>query len=97
MLKIFTKYWRGSAGKESACNVGDLGFTPELGRFSGEGEGYPLQDSGLENSIDCMVHGVTESDMSEWLSIHFKDYKQKLLSKQDDLAKWLDIKLAYNT
>ena len=37
-----------SAGKESACNMGDLGSIPELGRFPGEGKDYPLQDSGLE-------------------------------------------------
>jgi len=41
----------GSVGKESACNVGDLGSIPGLGRAPGEGKGYPLQDSGLENSI----------------------------------------------
>ena len=41
-----------SAGKESACNVGDLGSIPGLGRSPGEGNGYPLQYSGLENSID---------------------------------------------
>ena len=40
----------GSAGKESACNVGDLGSVPGLGRSPGEGKGYPLQYSGLENS-----------------------------------------------
>ena len=44
-----------SAGKESACNVLDLGSTPGLGRSPGEGKGYPLQYSGLENSVDCMV------------------------------------------
>ena len=55
----------GSAGKESVCNVGDLGFIPGLGRASGEGNGYLLQYSGLENSMDCIVHGVTESDMTE--------------------------------
>ena len=42
----------GSAGKESACNAGDLGSIPGLGRFLGEGKGYPLQYSGLENSMD---------------------------------------------
>ena len=42
----------GSAGKESACNVGDLGSIPGLGRSPGEGKGYPLQYSGLENSMD---------------------------------------------
>ena len=51
----------GSAGKESACNAGDLGSIPGLGRSFGEGKGYPLQYSGLENSIDCVVHGVTKS------------------------------------
>ena len=55
--------------KESACNVGDLGLIPRLGRSAGEGNSYPLQYSGLENSIDCIVHGVTESDMTEWLSL----------------------------
>ena len=82
----------GPAGKESSCNVGDLGAMPGLGRSPGEGKGYPfqysglenprteepgfdswvgkipwrrerlpLQDSGLENSVDCIVHGVTKS------------------------------------
>ena len=50
----------GSAGKES-CNVGDLGSIPGLGRSSGEGKGYPLQYSGLENSMDFIVHGVAKS------------------------------------
>ena len=51
----------GSAGKESAYNAGDLGSIPELGRTPGEGKGYPLQYSGLENSMDCIVHGVAKS------------------------------------
>ena len=50
----------GSDGKESACNAGDLGSIPGLGRSPGEGNSYPLQYSGLENSMDC-VHGVTKS------------------------------------
>ena len=50
-----------SGGKESACNAGDLGSVPGLGRSSGEGKGYPLQYSGLENSMDCIVHGVAKS------------------------------------
>ena len=50
-----------SVGKESTCNAGDPGSTPGLGRSPGEGKGYPLQYSGLENSIDCIVHGVTKS------------------------------------
>ena len=50
-----------SAGKESACSVGDLGAIPGLGRYPGEGKGYPLQYSGLENSMDCIVHGVAKN------------------------------------
>ena len=57
----------GSAGKESACNVGDLGSIPGLARSPGEGSGYPLEYSGLENSMDSLVHGVTESDTTERL------------------------------
>ena len=48
----------GSAGKESACNAGDLGSIPGLGRSPGEGKGYPLQHSGLENSTDCIVRAL---------------------------------------
>ena len=51
----------GSAGKESACNAGDLGLIPGLGRSPGGGTGYPLQHSGLENPTDWIVHGVTQS------------------------------------
>ena len=50
-----------SAGKESACNEGDLGSIPGLGRSPGEEKGYPLQYSGLENSMDYIVHGVAKS------------------------------------
>ena len=51
----------GSAGKESACSAGDLVSIPGLGRYPGEGNGYPLQYSGLKNSMDCIVHGVPKS------------------------------------
>ena len=51
----------GSVGKESACNAGDLGSIPGLGRSPGEGNSYPLQYSGLQNSVDCIVHGVAKS------------------------------------
>ena len=47
--------------KKSASNVGDLGSIPGLGRSPGEGNGYPLQYSGLENSMDCIVLGVANS------------------------------------
>ena len=61
----------GSAGKESACNVGDLGSTPGLGRSPGEGKGYPLQYSDLENSMDFIVHGVakTQTGLSNFHSL----------------------------
>ena len=69
-LEILRKYYSpapckgfpdGSAGEESACNAGDLGSIPELGRSPGEEKGYPLQHSGLEKSMDCVVHGVAKS------------------------------------
>ena len=57
-------------GKKSACNVGDLGSIPGLGRSPEEGKGYPLQYSGLENSMDCIVHGGHKaSDMTEQLPL----------------------------
>ena len=53
--------------KKSTCNAEDLGSIPGLGRSPGEGKGYPLQYSDLENSMDCIVHGVAESDVTEQL------------------------------
>ena len=50
-----------SASKESTCSAGDLGLISGLGRSPGEGKGYPLQYSGLKNSMDCIVNGVTKS------------------------------------
>ena len=50
-----------SVGKESACSVGDLGLMSGLGRSPIEGKGYPLQYSGLENSMECLVHGIRKS------------------------------------
>ena len=61
----------GSDGKESVCNAEDLGSVPGLGRSPGEGKGYPLQYSGLENSTDCIVHGVTKSQ-TLLSSFHFQ-------------------------
>ena len=51
----------GSAGKESSCSVGDQGSIPGFGRSLREGKGYPLHYSSLENSMDCIVHGVAKS------------------------------------
>jgi len=50
-----------SVGKESAHNTGDFGSIPGLGRSPEEEKGYPLQYSGLENSVDSIVHAVTKS------------------------------------
>ena len=47
--------------KNPTCSAGDLGLIPGLGRSPGEGKGHPLQYSGLENSMDCIVHGVAKS------------------------------------
>ena len=66
-----------SAGKESAFNAGDLGSIPRLGRCPGEGKGYPLQYSGLENAMDCIVHGVAKSWtwLVAWITGYFQsDY-----------------------
>ena len=57
---LFIQGSDGSVGKESACNAGDLGSIPGSGISTGEGIGYPLQYSGLENSMDCIVHGVAK-------------------------------------
>ena len=71
----------GSAGKEFACNAGDLGLIPGLGRslFLGEGKGYPLQYSGLENSMDCIVHGVAKS-RTRLSDFHFHFHKKPFFS-----------------
>ena len=58
---VFLSFPCGSAGKESACNSGDLGSIPGLGKSPGEGKDYPLQYYGLENFMNCMVHGVAKS------------------------------------
>ena len=67
---VFLGFPCGSAGKESAHNAGDLGSIPGLGRFPGEGKGSPLQHSGLENSMDGIVQGVTKSQ-TRMRDLHF--------------------------
>ena len=69
-LRIKVGFHGGSDGKESACNSGDTGLIPGLGRSPGEGNGYLLRYSCLENSMDrgtcqATVHGVTELDTTE--------------------------------
>ena len=70
---------RGSAGKESARNARDLGSIPGLGRSPGEGKDSPLQYSGLENSTDCIVHGVAKSRTRvSAFHLHFHPRSQNL-------------------
>ena len=74
----------GSGGRESACNAGDLGWILRWGRSPGEGKGYPLQHSCLENSMDrgswqATVHGVAELDTTEQLSLtHLPQKKDRI-------------------
>ena len=67
---VFLGFPCDSVGKESTCSVGDLGSIPGLGRSPGDGNGYPLQYSGLENSMDCIVHGVARS-RTQLTDFHF--------------------------
>ena len=62
----------GSADKEFTCNAEDLGSIPGLGRFPGEMKGYPLQYSGLEHSMDFIIHGVTKSNFH--FHLHFMSH-----------------------
>ena len=78
----FTPYWGfpgSSAGKESASCAGDPGSIPGLGRYPGEGKGYPLQYSGLENSKDCIVHG-SQRVGHERLSLSLSPYRASLVA-----------------
>ena len=64
-----------SVGAASACNAGDLGSIPGLGRYPGEGKGCPLQYSGLENSMDCIIHKVAKNQ-TRLSDFHFQDAVQ---------------------
>ena len=77
-----------SAGRESVCNAGDLGSIPGLGRSPGEGNGYPLQCSGLEDSMDYIVHGVTKS-WTRLTDFHFTEcyIKQLNMGEKDIFEK----------
>ena len=74
ILKTKTSLPGGSAGKESTYNARDLGSIPGLGRSPGEGNSYPLQYSGLENSMDCIVLGVAKS-WTQLSDFHFQKEK----------------------
>ena len=74
----------GSTSKDFTCNAGDLGSIPGLGRSPGEGKGYPLQCSGLENSMDCIVCGVKKSQ-TQLSDFHFQT-KKPVRSRQISFA-----------
>ena len=88
-LWIHCEIWKGfpcgSAGKESTCNAGDLSLIPGLGRSPGEGKDYPLQYSGLENSMDCIVHGVLKS-RTPLSDLHFTVKKQPTKKRSFSLS-----------
>ena len=67
-IYIYIKFPGGSDGKESACNARDPGLIPGSGRFLGEGNGYPLQYSALENPMDRGAWGLQfmESQSQDW-------------------------------
>ena len=67
---VFLGFPCDSVGKESTCNEGDLGSIPGLGRSPGDRKGFPFQCSGLENSMDCIVHGVAKSQ-TQLSDFHF--------------------------
>ena len=69
-----------SAGKESACNEGDLGSIPGLGRSPGEGKSYPLQYSSLENSMDYTGHGATKSQTHLFTKLDCEYFKVRTSS-----------------
>ena len=91
LVNLHTGFPCGSSGKESTCNVEDLGSISGLGRSPGEKNhyplqysDYPLQYSGIENSLDCIVHGVTKSriQLNDFHSLRFQS-----LSQEDPLVK----------
>ena len=83
----------GSAGKESTCSVGDMGLIPGLGRSSGEGNSYLLQYSGLENSMDYIVHGFANSQigLSSFHFIRAKSSERKKKNMQRCRNRWLSL------
>ena len=82
----------GAANKEPAWNAGDLGSIPGLGRSPGEGKSNTLQYSGLENSMDCIVHGITKS-WTQPSDFHFTyNIMRSLWYRQDVSLHWSSVK-----
>ena len=86
----------GSHGKETVCNAGDLGSVPGLGRSPGEGNGYPVQYSGLENSMDCRVHRVVKSQ-TQLSDFHFHQLNNVNKLYHLLIIRWLTLIYGYNT
>ena len=83
---VFLGFRCGSAGKESVRNEGDLCSIPGLRRSPGEGKCYPLQFSGLENSMDCIIHGLTKNQ-TQLSDFHFC-FHSSFLSVLSLVSKW---------
>ena len=86
---VFLGFPGSSAGKESTCKAGDLGSIPGLGRYPGEGNGYPLQYSGLEDSVDreawqATFHGVPKS-WTRLNNFHFHYFQRHLSPNSQNL------------
>ena len=79
---VFLGFPVGSAGKECACDAGDPGSFPGLGRSPGEGNCYPLQYSGLENLMDCIVHGVAKR-WTQPSDFHFHFFHVQIIFKAE--------------
>ena len=71
LFNVLSRFVISSVGKESICNAGDPSLIPGSGRSAGEGKGYPLQYSGLENSMDYVVHGFLQAKILEWVAFPF--------------------------
>ena len=86
----------GSAGKEAACKAGDLGSIPGMQRSPGERKGNPFQHSGLENPMDCRVHGVPKSWTQQnvtWKALE-KTYHTVNISQQNSSSSSKDTRSA---
>ena len=81
---VFLGFPHGLAGKESTCNVGDLCSIPGLGRSSEEGNSYPLQYSGLENSMDCILCGITK----RWTQLNDFHFQYSYWENPKDRGAW---------